>query len=621
MAKDTVTIKGTEETKDINKSTMAKQYKGSLSLEWFNKQKSIITLNNNSIQAESDIPAPQMNWINKEEALFYEISSEEGKGNIPYWVDRDDIRVKEARPLIFQKGFKSIEKDVEGTISGTETTFQVEEIDSEESCVEIENILIKGDNLLSLNAIIKHLNAFNKKVKCIYIDPPYNTGAAFEYYEDNLQHSEWLTMMRDRLVLLKKCLAEDGFIFVQIDNTEVFRLKILLDEIFGSENFINDIIWRRRGGSANPSNRLNNITDYILWYRNSESAQFNQIFSRDDEHTQNYIKERFNNIDENGRKYMKSPIQSPNKRENLIYDYKGYKTPTKGYSVSREVLEKWDKEGKLDFPDDKSKNINRKIYLDEYKGQPISNLWTDIYVINPMSKERNSFDGGQKPEALIKRILEFSTQEDDIVLDIFGGSGSTFATATKMKRKWIGVELGTHADTLIIPRLKSILEGSDQGGITEMMKWRGGGSFKYYHLGASIINVDSETGKGEFNWSLGKKFIQESLLLSYDFIIQDGINLFPAQLFQEDKDKPTLGKISINNKSLYGVALLADPKDSNLTITNEEVKSIYSTLKKQDDFKGLAIYSNKGIDIAQDTIPEDLDIIKVPHAVFAELER
>jgi adenine-specific DNA-methyltransferase len=282
---------------------------------------------------------------------------------------------------------------------------------------------------------------------------------------------------------------------------------------------------------------------------------------------------------------------------------------------------KWDSEGKLAFPDDKSKNINRKIYLDEYQGQPISNLWADIYVINPMSKERTEFDGGQKPEALIKRVLDFSTKEGDLVLDIFGGSGSTFATAQKMNRKWIGVEIGNHAEELIIPRLNKILSNDDEGGITKELNWQGGGSYKFYHVGDSIINIDQETKKGEFNWSLGKAFIQESLLVSYDFVIQNKLKVFPSQIFVNE-DAPTIGKLlGKQNKSIYGVAYLIAPGEVNVTISNEEIKTIYNTLKKQEDFQSLVIYTNKGIDIAHDTVPEDMDIIKVPHAIFSELER
>jgi adenine-specific DNA-methyltransferase len=226
-----------------------------------------------------------------------------------------------------------------------------------------------------------------------------------------------------------------------------------------------------------------------------------------------------------------------------------------------------------------------------------------------------------KPEFLTSYLLDIFSDSGDFILDCFGGSGTTAAVSQKTKRNWTTVELGNHADTHIVPRLKKIIVGGDNIGITDKVNWQGGGSFKYYHLGESIINIDKETGKGEFNWVLGKQFIQESLLMSYDFVIQEDINLFPAQLFPDKADKPSLAKIYNKGKAIYGVSFLAAPKDKDLTITNEDIKTIYSTLKKLDDFQSVVIYTNKGIDIVQDTIPVDLEIIKVPHAIFAELER
>jgi adenine-specific DNA-methyltransferase len=600
---------------------MAKTYKGSLSLEWYNKQKSILLKRaDNASNIGNDIPAPAMNWVNKDEALFYEIVDEDGRGLQPYWVDRNDIRVKETRPLIFQKGYKAVEFDRPGTITGTSTEYLIEELGKDDPV--IENILIKGDNLLALNALKKYFDGKpeTEKVKCAYLDVPYNTGSAFEFYDDNLGHSEWLTLIRDRFVLLKSIIRKDGFIFVQIDNKEVFRLKVLMDEIFGEENFINDIVWKRRGGSANPSNRLNNVTDYILWYCMSENSEFSQIYSLDDENTQQYVKERFTNTDENGRRFMKSPIQSPNLRENLKYDYKGYKIPKNGYSISLELMQKWDAEGKLYFPDDKTQNINRKIYLDEYKGQPISNLWTDIKVINPMSKERTEFDGGQKPEALIERILTFATNVDEIVLDVFGGSGTTFSAAHKMRRRWVGVEVGKHADTLIVPRMLNVLLGKDDSGITKNNNWQGGGSFKYYHLGPSIISI-KEDGSGDFNWSLGKKFIEESLLLSYDYKLDETIELQADKLFQFKESQPTIGVQQIGSKTRVAIISLNEPKGELGIMLYEEIQSLYKTVKAKFAPEYINIFTNRGIEIAYDSKPDDLEIIKVPHAIFAELEK
>lgn len=294
---------------------------------------------------------------------------------------------------------------------------------------EDDNLIIKGNNLIALTSLLER---YEGQVKCIYIDPPYNTGSDSFCYNDSFNHSSWLTFMKNRLEISKKLLSNSGSIFIQIDSFEQAYLKIIMDEIFGRENFRNAITWKRKGGSANPSNQLNNVTEWILWYsKDVYEMEYSPVFTLDDENTQKYIKERFTFVDEYGRKYMKSPIQSPNYRENLIYDYKGYKTPKKGYSVSKEVMQQWDKEGRLAFPNSKDKNINRKIFLDEYKGQPVNSLWSDIFAINPMSSERIEFGAGQKPEALIKRILSMVTNEGDIVLDYCLGSGSSCSVAQK----------------------------------------------------------------------------------------------------------------------------------------------------------------------------------------------
>ena len=345
-----------------------------------------------------------------------------------------------------------------------------------------ENMLIHGDTLIALQALQQD---FAGRIKCIYIDPPYNTGSAFEYYDDGVEHSIWLSMMRPRLQLLRSLLTDDGFLFAQIDDNEQAYLKVLLDEVFGRDCYVNQIVWKRRGGSANPSNRLNNVTDYILVYTKTPGTLIYPVFSKDDENTQKYIAERFRFTDENGRRYMKSPIQSPNPRPNLMYEYKGYRVPAKGWSISREVMEKWDAEGRLAFPDDKSKTINRKIYLDEYKGQPISSLWTDIFVINPMSNERVDFDG-QKPEALIQRVLLLATQEGDWVLDSFLGSGSTAVTAHKMKRRWIGIEMGEQVYSLCKKRVDAAIDG-EQNGISKAVDWQGGGGYHFYELAPSLL--------------------------------------------------------------------------------------------------------------------------------------
>ena len=341
-----------------------------------------------------------------------------------------------------------------------------------------DSLIIKGNNLLALHSLKKE---FSGKIKLIYIDPPYNTGGDTFMYNDSFNHSSWLTFMKNRLEIAKQLLHNEGSIFVQIDDFEDSYLKVLMDDVFGTEQFRNKITWKRRGGSANPSNRLNNVVDYIIWYSKSNNFTFTSPFTLEDENTQKYIKERFTNKDKNGRKFMKSPLQSPNPRPNLMYDYKGYKTPKNGWSISQTKMEDWDKQGKLWFPKDKEKNINRKIYLDEYQGQPVSSLWTDISVINPMSKERGSFQGGQKPEALLARMIEMVTNEGDIVLDFFVGSGTTSASAHKMQRQHIGIEQLDYIEPLPLKRLIDVVNGEDAG-ISKKYNWKGGGSFTYLEL-------------------------------------------------------------------------------------------------------------------------------------------
>jgi adenine-specific DNA-methyltransferase len=381
-----------------------------------------------------------------------------------------------------------------------------------------DNKIIFGDNLLALKALEQE---YAGKVKCIYIDPPYNTGSAFEYYDDGVEHSIWLSLLRDRLVLLKKLLREDGFIFVQIDNNEMAYLKVLMDEIFGRNCFINDIVWKRRGGSANPNNRLNNVTDYILWYSKTENAEITQLYSRDDENTQNYIAERFKNEFED-RRYMLAPIERNAKlgmRETLRYEYNGY-VPQYGWMMSKDNLEKLDRDNRLHW--NGKGRPNRRVFEDDYQGQPIGNLWTDIKVINPMALERLDFDGGQKPETLLQRILLLSTKPGDLVLDSFAGTGSTAATAHKMKRRWITIELGNHCHSHVIPRLRKVIEGADAGGITESANWKGGGGFRYYKLAPSLLAKDKWD-----NWVINKDY--DANMLAAAVCKHEGFTYSPSE--------------------------------------------------------------------------------------------
>lgn len=347
---------------------------------------------------------------------------------------------------------------------------------------EKDNLIIKGNNLLALYTLKEK---FAGKIKLIYIDPPYNTGGDSFLYNDRFNHSSWLTFMKNRLEIAKELLREDGLIFVQCDFNESHYLKVLMDDIFGSNFFVNDIIWKRKFGNANETRRLGTAYDNILLYSKSENYLLNPVREKNSNHVQEYIKKRFTRSDNSGpnkgRLWMPYPLANPGKpTKNLIYEYKGYKPPAKGWRMVKEKLEKLDIEGRIYFPKDKNQRLQEKKFLDEYEGQPVDSLWTDIFVINSQAKEALDFDG-QKPEHLIRRILSLGSAEGDIVLDFFMGSASTQATAHKMKRQYIGIEQMDYMNTVSVPRLQKVIDG-EQGGISKEVEWNDGGSFVYVEL-------------------------------------------------------------------------------------------------------------------------------------------
>lgn len=338
------------------------------------------------------------------------------------------------------------------------------------------NRLIYGDNLLAMAALLsgdQDHPSMRNKVDLIYIDPPFDSkadyrskitlpGVAFDQkptvleqfaYSDTWSDgtASYLAMMAPRLVLMRELLAETGTIFVHLDWHVGHYVKILLDEIFGKENFVNEIIWKRKGGSANPSNRFGQVTDTVLFYAKSSTYSFEPEYVRESEEAQKYIKERFRG-ELKGRKYMLAPIErnaALGERPNLKYEYNGY-TPKYGWMVSRTNLEAFDKADRLHW-NSKGKP-NRRVYLDEYRGQPVENLWSDIFVINPMAGERVEY-ATQKPERLLERIIKVATKPGDMVCDFFAGSGTSAAVAERLGRSWIATDMGKPANMIMRKRL------------------------------------------------------------------------------------------------------------------------------------------------------------------------
>ncbi|OGW25336.1 MAG: DNA methylase [Nitrospirae bacterium GWC2_42_7] len=331
------------------------------------------------------------------------------------------------------------------------------------------NKLIWGDNKLILSSLkngpLRDEIEKQGGIKLIYIDPPFDVGADFSMdieigdetftkkpniLEELAYRDTWgkgadsfIAMIYERLSLMRDLLAEDGSIYVHCDWRVNNYIRLITEEIFGSANYRNEIIWKRKGGSANPQNNLGVVIDTIHHVAKTEKNILLKQYTRDSEEAKKYIDERFRN-ELNGRKYMLAPIErnaALGVRENLIYEYKGY-TPKYGWMMVREKIEEFDRTNRLHW--NSNKKPNRRVFLDEYEGQPIENLWTDIFVINPMADERIAYPT-QKPEALLDRIIKASSNENDIVADFFCGSGTTLAVAEKLGRKWIGSDLGKFA--------------------------------------------------------------------------------------------------------------------------------------------------------------------------------
>lgn len=419
------------------------------------------------------------------------------------------------------------------------------------------NMLIHGDNLLALKALEQD---FSGSIKCIYIDPPYNTGNAFEHYDDGIEHSLWLSLMKERLVSLRNLLSEEGSIWIQIDDEEQAYLKVLCDEVFGRNNFVNMISVNMKNiagaSGGGEDKRLKKNCEYILIYAKRYDCmpifKGAYIYTEISELIQKYVnngtswkytsvlvsngEKQFigSAIDGDGNdikvyKRLNYQIKSINqiaKEENIsefdVYKKYGvnvFQTTNAQSSIRTRIMKfrqdfqiiddvisieyipktgknkgtvyeqfyKGDKCRLFVWLKDTSEIINGKLYKKDLQGT----YWDFTPYMKNLTKEGNVvFPNGKKPESLVERIFEMSTNEDDIVLDSFLGSGTTSAVAHKMGRRWIGVELGNHAYTHCAVRMEKVIDGSDKGGVTQSQNWQGGGGFKFYELAPSLLKED-----------------------------------------------------------------------------------------------------------------------------------
>ena len=363
-----------------------------------------------------------------------------------------------------------------------------------------DNRLIFGDNLLALKALEQD---FIGKVKCVFIDPPYNTGSAFEHYDDGIEHSIWLGLMRDRLEILRRLLAQDGSLWITIDDNEAHYLKVLCDEVFGRFNFVGNAVWQKKYTVANDAKWLSENHDHVLIYAANKETWRPYRLPRSSE-----MDGRYRNPDNHPKGPWKAtPLYAKRtgteKEQGFLFKFKNgvVWSPPRGTSprFPADALRKMDENDEIWFGADGTATPSRKTFLKELKvaGPPAPTIWLhseagnnheareEVKGVNP----EDSF-ATPKPEKLLKRILDLATVPGDLVLDSFAGSGTTGAVAQKMGRRWIMVELGEHCHTHIIPRLKKVIDGEDRGGVTETVGWEGGGGFRYFKLAPSLLDTD-----------------------------------------------------------------------------------------------------------------------------------
>jgi len=369
-----------------------------------------------------------------------------------------------------------------------------------------DNQLIQGDNLLALKALLPF---YRGRVKCVFIDPPYNTQSAFEHYDDKLEHSQWLSMMVPRLQLLRELLAEDGSIWVTIDDNEAHYLKVLMDEVFGRKNFLTSFIWKKSYGGGSKAKWFVGLHEHVLCYAKN-IVQFPEMWlPPDPAAAKKYYKYSDEKLVQRGP-YRLQPLAttSMDERPNLRYAIlsNGQEIwPEKQWQWSRDRVEQAQKNNEIVVAERRGKvTVSYKQYLRDESGEErrrkpatiIEGAYTQHGTYESMAlfgvEHKFSFP---KPEALIQFVLESCTNPNDLVLDSFLGSGTTAAVAHKMGRRYIGIEMGEHARTHCLPRLEKVIAG-EQGGISEAVNWQGGGGFRYYTLGEPVFDAEGGIHEG-----------------------------------------------------------------------------------------------------------------------------
>ena len=416
-----------------------------------------------------------------------------------------------------------------------------------------DNRLIFGDNLLALKALEQE---FTGKVKCVFIDPPYNTGSAFAHYDDGLEHSIWLGLMRDRLEIIKRLLSDDGSLWITIDDNEAHYLKVLCDEVFGRGNFVANVIWQKKSSPSNDAKWISDNHDHIIVFAKNKdlwrpvklerSEAQNAIYKNSDE---------FDGVDENGNFYGRGPwfagdMTVKTISENALYEIT---TPSgrvvkpadgRAWVYSKEKFDELCRDNRITFGKNGNNKPCIKRFLTEVEESKI--VPKSVWLYEEVGENRNARQevkkfnladpfSTPKPEKLLERIIHLATNKGDLVLDSFAGSGTTGAVAHKMGRRWIMVELGEHCHTHIIPRLQKVIDGEDQGGISKAVNWQGGGGFRYFRLAPTLI-VNDKWGNQIINPDYNPEMLAEALAKLEGFTYMPSENLWWQHGYSSEND-------------------------------------------------------------------------------------
>ena len=454
-----------------------------------------------------------------------------------------------------------IDRLLEPKVFVNATRYTADNVQPAENFSDNDNLIVKGNNLLVLASLAKK---FAGKVKCIYIDPPYNTGSDSFGYNDRFNHSTWLTFMKNRLDFARKLLSNDGSIWISIDDDEGHYLKVLCDEIFGRDNFVATVVWQKKYGASNDAKWISDTHDFILVYAKDKLTWRPNLLPRTDEQLSDY-----KNPDNDPRGLWRaSDLSARTYSASCDYEIIGptgkiFKPPpTRSWTISKENFQALDADNKIWWGKNRDARPMRKKFLSEVKQGIVPETWwsRDFADDNKIAKYESKDLFGDlsfmtsKPERLLERILTLATVEGDLVLDYHIGSGTTAAVAHKMRRRYIGVEQMDYVETLTVERLKKVI-GGEQGGISQKIDWKGGGSFVYCELAKQnqkfVDAIESATDDSTLN-EIYRQMIETGFISH---------KVDPAQI---DSTADEFGALSLNDRKKFLMALL----DKNLLYVN-----------------------------------------------------